>query len=77
MLCPTYPICSFKNSNAEVMSTLADYLFLWNLLNYPAGVLPIAQVLPEEENYEDGINDKMTRIIKNSLRGGTGMPVSI
>ena len=42
------------------MGSLVDYTFIWNTLHYPAGVVPVTEVLPGEDNpedYKDGYND--------------------
>ena len=47
------------------MTKLCDYTFIWNCLNYPAGVVPVTEATAEEEtNYEDGFNDVITYWIR-------------
>lgn len=41
MISPVYPICSFKAEDAEVLGATADYCIIWNVLHYPAGVVPV------------------------------------
>lgn len=34
------------------------YSFIWNVLNLPAGVLPITTILDSEQHYENSANKK-------------------
>jgi len=43
------------------MALITDYTAIWNTLHFPTGVVPVTEVLPEEENvYTDNHNDKIT-----------------
>ena len=78
LICPNYVHVAFKDQNAEIMGLLYDYTFIWNLVNYPAGCVPISEVLPEEEQgYEDEYNDIITKTIREDMIGSVGMPTCV
>ena len=41
---PTFPHCAFKSADADDMGLLMDYIFMWNILSYPSGALPVTRV---------------------------------
>lgn len=60
------------------MNSLLDYTFIWNVLHYPSGVLPVTQVEQgEDSSYEDGYNDIWTKTIRKDLQGNEGMPLCV
>lgn len=63
MLCPAYPHSAFKHVDGGVLGLLAYYTALFNVLGYPAGTVPVTEVLPGEDtpdNYQDPRNDIYT-----------------
>ena len=62
------------------MNSFCDYNFIWNALHYPAGSVPVTEVLPEEEDpslYKDGYEDMWTKAIRKDMVGSAGMPVGV
>lgn len=60
------------------MGVFLDYLNIWSLLNHPAGVVPVSQVLKSEETgYDDQYNDDWTKIVRKDIQGSEGMPTSV
>lgn len=55
-----------KAENAADLGSLSYYNFLANLIDAPAGVVPISTVQKGEEKklYEDSIEDNLTRILR-------------
>ena len=41
---PSFPHCSFKAEHADDMGLMLEYIFLWAVLYYPAGTIPITTV---------------------------------
>ena len=74
---PPYHGPAFKGYNAGDLGCLFDYTMIWNVLHYPSGVVPITQVQPGEEVYEDSYNDMWTSYIKEDLKGSVGMPMCV
>lgn len=44
LICPPYNHCSFKAENAPDLSAMVDYPVIWNVLHYPAGIIPVTKV---------------------------------
>ena len=62
------------------MGVFIDYLNFWSLLHYPAGVVPVAKTVPEEENgddYIDNFNDKWTKVTREDIKGSANLPLSV
>jgi Asp-tRNA(Asn)/Glu-tRNA(Gln) amidotransferase A subunit family amidase len=53
------------------------YTFIWNLLNMPAGALPVTLVREDEEHYESTYNDILTRALRQNVEGSAGLPVGV
>ena len=52
----------------EELSALGHYFFMWNVVHYPCGVVPITEVKESEEAYYiDTHNDMWTKSIRSSL----------
>lgn len=78
IICPAYPLCAFKSTDTVSLGALVDYNMIWNVLHYPAGVVPITEVQKgEDEIYEDGINNAITKAIRQSIKGSVGIPMGI
>jgi len=50
LICPSHHHCAFKNEDAPDLQSAIYNSILWNLLAYPAGVLPITSVTKEEQD---------------------------
>ena len=61
------------------MGLMLDYNFLWNVLHYPAGIVPVTEVTKEEEaeGFTDDHKDTWTGLIKETVKGSTGMPIAV
>jgi len=47
----------------------AAYTFIWNLLNLPAGIVPVTKVKPDEQEYKnDNYNDYITKNMKKQFK---------
>ncbi|XP_078527810.1 vitamin D3 hydroxylase-associated protein-like isoform X1 [Lissotriton helveticus] len=55
--------------------------YLYNMLNFPAGVLPVTVVTEDDEEqlkqYKGHYNDHWDNLIKEGARGGVGLPVAV
>lgn len=71
LICPAYHHCAFKNEDAPILSYSTENLVMWNLLNFPAGTLPVTNVLKSEADaqYNDGYDDTKTKAVRNSIKG--------
>ncbi len=78
---PNYPVPAFISENINELGSFREYQLIWSVLHYPAGVVPVTFVTAEESanshNYQDGINDLVTKAIRKDLASATGMPVGV
>mgnify|MGYP006105374227 CR=1 FL=1 len=44
LVTPSFPHCSFKAAHADDMGLMLEYIFLWAVLYYPSGTIPITTV---------------------------------
>lgn len=77
LVSPTFPHCSFKAEHADDMGLMLEYIFLWNVLHYPAGSVPVTTVQEDEQDFEDGYRDGWTNLINQTCQGSAGMPISV
>jgi len=77
LVTPSFPHCSFRAKHADDMGLMLEYIFLWNVLNYPAGIVPITTVKREEQSFSDKHNDGWTNLVNETCKGSEGMPISV
>lgn len=79
LLCPGYYHCALKDENKSDLGFTAQYLLLFNLLDMPAGTVPVTKVNEEEEKqeYKDSFNDFMTKAINKDIKKSKGMPIGV
>ncbi|XP_051802953.1 fatty-acid amide hydrolase 1 isoform X2 [Acanthochromis polyacanthus] len=62
-------------------TTILTYTMLYNLLNFPAGVVPVTTVTKEDEeelkHYEGIYQDEYDKFFKEAVTGGEGLPVAV
>jgi len=75
---PTFPHCAFPSKLADDMGLMCEYTFLWSILHYPGGVVPVTTVQEDEQEYSgDGHNDGWTRLLNESAKNSEGMPITV
>ena len=77
LISPLWPHAAPKEKDVVDQGVMGEYSFLWNVTGYPAGVMPVTTVLPEEETYEDTYNDSWTTLLKSNCEGSANLPISI
>ena len=59
---------AFKAKNAFELVAIIDYPVIFNVLQFPAGIVPVTLVQPNEDaDYTDNYNDMWTKAIKNDV----------
>ena len=55
------------------------YAYIWNVLNLPAGVIPVTSILENEQHYENSAdkNDVTQSFVNENLSNSAGLPVSV
>jgi Asp-tRNA(Asn)/Glu-tRNA(Gln) amidotransferase A subunit family amidase len=41
LVTPVFPHTAFKAANADEMGLMLEYNFIWSLIHFPSGVIPI------------------------------------
>ncbi|XP_052331247.1 fatty-acid amide hydrolase 1-like [Oncorhynchus keta] len=80
LLCPMVGPAYIHNYPGQLTSTLT-YTIIYNLLNFPAGVVPVSTVTAEDEeelrHYEGNYGDLWDKLYKKAVTGGEGLPVAV
>ncbi|XP_038649962.1 fatty-acid amide hydrolase 1-like isoform X5 [Scyliorhinus canicula] len=80
LLCPSVGP-AFQTGRAGKLSASSSYTIIYNLLNFPAGVVPVTKVTKEDEeelmNYHGYKNDSWDKTFKKAVSGGVGLPLAV
>ncbi|XP_041063762.1 fatty-acid amide hydrolase 1-like [Carcharodon carcharias] len=80
LLCPSIGP-AFTIGCAGKLSAISSYTIIFNLLNFPAGVVPVTKVTKEDEeelmNYKGYMNDSWDKTFKKAVSGGVGLPLAV
>jgi Asp-tRNA(Asn)/Glu-tRNA(Gln) amidotransferase A subunit family amidase len=74
---PAFPHCAFKSKHADDMGLMLEYIFIWSVLYYPAGIVPVTTVAKDEQVFTDSYNDGWTKLIDETAKGSQGMPIGV
>jgi hypothetical protein len=61
------------------MGLMGEYMFIWNVLNYPCGSIPVTRVTKKDlaTKFSDNYEDLWTDLLRETIKGSEGMPISI
>ncbi|XP_056408154.1 uncharacterized protein LOC130307630 isoform X1 [Hyla sarda] len=80
VLCPMLGPAFNKGYAARLLATIS-YTMLYNVLQFPAGVVPVGSVTRDDEeelkNYRGYDNDPWDWLYREALSGGVGLPLSV
>ncbi|XP_034049400.1 fatty-acid amide hydrolase 1-like [Thalassophryne amazonica] len=80
LLCPVFGP-AYNAVNCGRASFAVSHAAVYNLLNFPAGVVPVSTVTSQDEeelkNYKGYYQDKMDKNFKQAVSGGEGLPVAV
>ncbi|CAM9849086.1 unnamed protein product [Choristocarpus tenellus] len=79
---PPAALPALPHGSSKDLTPAFSYTFLANLLHWPAGVVPVTTVRPEEEEYRmetlpPNQRDTIARFAEKALRGSEGLPVGV
>lgn len=77
LLSPCFPSCAFKAESAMELGNVVEYCMMQNLTGFPAGVLPITRVRPDEQSFADIYRDKWTQALERDCHDSANMPVAV
>ncbi|KAF6719175.1 Fatty-acid amide hydrolase 1 [Oryzias melastigma] len=80
LLCPVLGP-AFNFGYCGKFSSGISYTMIYNLLNFPAGVLPVSRVTAEDEenlkDYKGNFQDYLDKLLPQAVRGSQGLPVAV
>ena len=59
------------------MLSAISYSCVWNVFDFPAGVIPVKLVEPGEDIYNSNVQDAYVKAAKDVMKGSVGLPISI
>ena len=77
IISPVAPFPALKHGHSNDLFSFFTYDFVFNYLDFPAGVIPVSKSMKVINKYDDGINDLMTKKIRENLEGCENLPVGI
>lgn len=77
ILAPPSSLPAFTHGATRDLLTAGAYASLYNLLGYPAGVVPFTRVGAAEESVRDPGRDLVQRLARRVEQGSAGLPVGV
>ncbi|HEX6121745.1 MAG TPA: amidase family protein, partial [Ktedonobacterales bacterium] len=75
ILSPAAPVPAIRHGGSRFLATAGGYTVLYNVLGYPAGVVPVTRVRPGEEGPRKSSLDLMQRAARQAELGSVGLPI--
>ncbi|XP_069498367.1 vitamin D3 hydroxylase-associated protein-like [Ambystoma mexicanum] len=80
VLCPVMGPAYNLGYLGKLLST-GSYTYLYNVLNFPAGIVPVTTVTEQDEeelqHYKGHYNDRWDKLTKQAVEDGVGLPVAV
>jgi fatty acid amide hydrolase len=77
IVCPATSLPAFRHGAGEELVLAGAYTCLYNVLGWPAGVVPITRVRAGEESDRAASKDKMDQAARETERGSAGLPIGV
>lgn len=77
ILCPAMSLPAWKHGAARDLTLGGAYAILYNLLGYPAGVVPVTRVRADEESDRAASSDMVQRAARQTEQGSAGLPIGV
>jgi fatty acid amide hydrolase len=77
VLCPAYALPAVRHGATELMPMPGAYAPIANVSGFPAGIVPVTRVRPDEESDRPASRDLMDRVARESERGSAGLPIAV
>ncbi|CAG9335874.1 unnamed protein product [Blepharisma stoltei] len=77
VICPVWPLVAPQHNKTEYLFPAFSYLYFWNIMSFPAGVVPVRKVKKGEDIYNATLNDGSAKIAKEIMKDSVGLPVAI
>jgi fatty acid amide hydrolase len=77
ILAPAFALPALTHGAAKDLGTAGAYTVLYNLLGYPAGIVPFTRVLPNEETDRPTSTDIVEKTAAHVELGSAGLPIGV
>ena len=77
ILCPPCALPALTHGSSNDLLTAGAYAALYNLLGYPAGVVPVTRVRRGEESARKASSDIVQKVAARVEAGSAGLPVGV
>ena len=77
IICPACALPAIPHGSSKDLLTAGGYAALYNVLGYPAGVVPVTRVHDDEESPRRRSRDKVERAARMAEQGSAGLPVGV
>ena len=77
VICPIWPFVAPHHKKTPETMLGVSYSCVWNVLDFPAGVVPVKLIEPGEDVYNSNVKDAFVEAAKETMKGSVGMPISI
>jgi fatty acid amide hydrolase len=77
IICPACAVPAFPHGASKDLLTAGGYDVLYNLLGYPAGVVPVSRVHADEESPRKRSGDRVERAARAAKVGSAGLPIGV
>lgn len=77
ILCPACALPALPHGASKDLATVGAYACLYNLLGYPAGVVPVTRVREDEQEGRPASQDVVARAARRAEQGSAGLPVGV
>jgi fatty acid amide hydrolase len=77
LLSPATALPAIHHGAAAHVGVMGSYALIYNVLGYPAGVVPVTRVKLDEETRTRRGRDKMDRTARETETGSAGLPIGV
>jgi fatty acid amide hydrolase len=77
ILCPPCALPALRHGASKELATVGAYACLYNLLGYPAGVVPVSRVRADEQVGRAPTRDAVAKVARQVEQGSAGLPVGV
>ena len=77
IICPACAVPAIPHGASKDLLTAGGYDVLYNLLGYPAGVVPVTRVQEGEETARKRSRDRVERAARAAEQGSAGLPIGV
>ena len=76
VLCPTHATPALRHGDSADFSAAGSYSMRYNLLNFPAGVVPVTRA-SEEDSVRVNPSDRIEKVAASVEQGSVGLPIGV